>query len=151
MPTELEHIDKWKHNRAFLEKIPERFSDWVATCAFYAALHAVEAYLWAKHKRDCHSHEQRDPVVQQELPSIYCEYLQLYTVSRLARYMISKNQPRVPLFTKFMPHKKVVGELICKRLRRLEQHIITELALNPDEFPELFSQKITIPIASNVI
>lgn len=138
MPTELEHIDKWRHNRAFLESIPERFSDWAATCAFYAALHAVEAFLWAKYKRDCHTHEQRDPVVQRELSAVYAEYSHLYNVSRLARYMVAKGIPKTPLFSRFMPRETVVNVLIRQKLHRLEQHVIKELALSLDQFPELF-------------
>jgi hypothetical protein len=140
MPTELEHIDKWKHNRAFLAHIPEHFSDWRATVSFYAALHAVEAFFWAKFKRDCYDHEQRDPVIQQHLPSVYPDYFQLYNASRVARYMISRSA-KAPIFTTFMPAGKVVNVLIKQRLQRLEQHIIRELALDPDEFPELYPEK----------
>jgi hypothetical protein len=140
MPTELEHIDKWKHNRAFLGFIPEQFSDWRATVSFYAALHAVEAFLWAKLKRDCYDHEQRDAVVQEHLRAVYADYFQLYNTSRVARYMVSRSG-KAPLFSAFMPAAKVVNILIKQRLHHLEQHVIRELALNPDEFPELYPGK----------
>ena len=64
MPSEQEHMDKARHNEAFVQSLgipTTTFLDWAVTGIFYAALHYVEAFL-ATQRVHSPSHRSRDAV-----------------------------------------------------------------------------------------
>jgi len=70
MPTERVHLAQLRHNLAFLRSFyaPNTpYPDWAVTVAFYAAVHAVEAWL-AQRGLHSHSHRERGIYLRQFLP-----------------------------------------------------------------------------------
>jgi len=105
LPTQHDqrHIKQAKHNELLLKEdcFPNpcnqenlQYKDWNATIVFYAALHYLEAYLHAKGlKANFMSHRERNDYLKnvasikdQSINKILVTYLQLYKLSRLARY-----------------------------------------------------------------
>lgn len=87
MPTAEQHRRKAERNRDCLAAIDvDQFADWAATIAFYAAVHLVErhrAYFGHGHSTN---HTDRENYVRVHCRSIYADYDDLRTASRLARY-----------------------------------------------------------------
>lgn len=88
MPARDDHLTQAQHNREFAESLdPAKYSDWVATALFYAALHYVDAFLAT---RNVHPgrHDVRDHYVEKvtELRPISDDYWALKNSSRTARY-----------------------------------------------------------------
>ncbi len=86
MPKPKQHQEKAEHNRAFLNSICATGpADWIATVAFYTAVHLVEklrAYN-GQHSRD---HEERNAAVRRDYRAIHTEYHELFNHSLIARY-----------------------------------------------------------------
>jgi hypothetical protein len=88
MPTERVHLAQLRHNLAFLRSFyaPDTpYPDWAVTVAFYAAVHAVEAWL-AQRGLHSHSHRERGIYLRQFLPHLWHPYRRLELASRNARY-----------------------------------------------------------------
>jgi hypothetical protein len=86
MPKPNQHQEKANHNRLFLDSISGTGPpDWMATVAFYTAVHLVEklrAYK-GEHSRD---HDERGTAVRNEFRSIQTAYHELFNLSLVARY-----------------------------------------------------------------
>ncbi len=95
MPTD--HINQWRHNRAFISKIDPEFPDWAVTATFYTALHAVDALLKYDKVPRVVSHESRNKTLIQttRYAKIWEMYQPLYDLSRTIRYL-AKPQRWVP-------------------------------------------------------
>jgi hypothetical protein len=89
MATKDEHIQQWKHNRAFLTELPPSYPDWLVTVAFYAALHAVDSILAHDRVARINSHDARNDVLYRtnRYSAIQLKYQPLYTLSRTVRYL----------------------------------------------------------------
>ena len=87
MATESDHKQQAQHNADFLRAIDGTlFPDWVATVAFYRAVHLVEM-LFAHDKRPAGgSHNGRNQALKRNYPDLWREYRPLYNLSRTARY-----------------------------------------------------------------
>lgn len=86
MPPRKAHEDKARSIERILSRLDDHDADhwdWVATLAFYAALHWLDA-SFADSGLHPSNHRQRNRAVQ-GLP-IWDEYYELYSVSRIARY-----------------------------------------------------------------
>lgn len=86
MPTAREHREKARSCERALQRLNERNpeeADWVATIAFYAALHWVDGTL-AQHAHHPTNHRERNRAAQR-MP-IWDDYHELYVTSRIARY-----------------------------------------------------------------
>lgn len=84
-----QHKSKWLHNRAFLSSIDDRFSDWIVTVAFYAALHCFES-LSAFDKNAPHqSHVERLGRLRtiKRYRQIFMHYRPLYDAAIGVRYI----------------------------------------------------------------
>lgn len=82
------HLDKYFHNKTFLNEInDEKYADWAVTVCFYCGLHLVESRAAQKDKHsDDHKERNSDTI---KLPDFkYCRsaYFALYNRSRQARY-----------------------------------------------------------------
>jgi hypothetical protein len=90
MRTIAEHLEKARHNLAFLNTIDvadDAFADWAIVVLFYRALHLVSAVIHSEGKDHGSSHKQRQDVVQAVFaPPTAQSYEWLYTRSRAVRY-----------------------------------------------------------------
>jgi len=108
MPTSDQHIAQATHNESLLTLFREQamykeYSDWYVTIAFYAAIHHVEAMLYAlkrpmrgtvaKHSSDLRKvlglqsdHGVRRWILKLEFCNLYDSYMDLYQLSQTAKY-----------------------------------------------------------------
>ena len=123
MPRTHEHLQQAQHNQGLLKSLDLDnflFLDWVATIAFYAALHYVEAWF-ASQGTGMHytTHQERNRAMNQVddfRPIVWPNYRTLQDRSHLARYQCTH------------PSKNRVQFEILPSLDRLEQEIRRLLA-----------------------
>lgn len=116
MATEDAHLEKAQTNQAFLETIPDEFSDWLAIVAFYKAVHLVEA-VFARQGVPSHNHAQRNRRLKRRYPEIWKNFRPLYNASTLLRYTDRR-----------MDAKQIRKELIENRLKTVEVLVHRELS-----------------------
>lgn len=121
MPSLVTHNKQAKHNEKLAKSLKGSvFIDWVITCAFYAALHYVEAAFanipeilgseesYAKHYEDIQEnkpnmtiHAYREFLASNKFPKIRLEYAQLRVASEASRYLEkTKDTPAFSFFDK---------------------------------------------------
>src|SRR5262245_1955393 len=112
MATEKEHLDQASHNQDMLcATDPNRFPDWVATVAFYQAVHLVEAMFVRKGlTNQSGSHVRRNQLLKRTFADLWKQYQPLYAFSRLARYRCYPVKPDHTVY-------------VLRRLGRVEQII----------------------------
>ena len=90
MNTIDEHLDKARHNLAFLNTVDVAqgaFADWAIVVLFYRALHLVSAVVHAKGQNHGKNHKERQRVVDSIFSHAASEsYERLYSRSRELRY-----------------------------------------------------------------
>lgn len=125
MASESVHIALSNRNQDFLEKLlaePVPFSDWIATVAFYKAVHVAEAVFACKepaasqHSTD---HSKRNHLLKTSYPQIWTYYSLLYRASRIARYLEFQGANH-STFSSFMSHGRVVSVLLETNLLGVE-------------------------------
>ncbi len=116
MATEQAYLDKAKSNQRFLDTISDEFPDWLATVAFYKAVHLVEA-VFARAERPSKNHSDRNYRLKRKYKSIWMAFHPLYNSSKVARYTGNRLDP-----------KDVRGVLIAVRLADVEELVQVELA-----------------------
>lgn len=85
------HNSQAEHNEKLVAYLAGTdFTDWQATCMFYAALHYISAYFSHRELQECKTHSERDPAVKQHLNKIYRDYRNLKDWSVSARYKCKK-------------------------------------------------------------
>lgn len=89
MEASRRHIEQWKHNRRFLSSISVEFPDWAVTCAFYVALHAVDALLAHDGVTGVTNHDSRKRVLisTNRYSFIRKKFLPMFDLSRTVRYL----------------------------------------------------------------
>lgn len=94
MPNRSSHLSKARHNEKLLiSKMASseysNYKDWVATVAFYTALHYVDANLarYDIHPTSHRGRMGRNAAVSHHLRKVASKYLTLYARSRYARYV----------------------------------------------------------------
>ena len=100
----------------------EMFPEWVATIAFYKALHLVEAvFIHNKEVSHRQTHDSRNKVLKETniYKKINKHYSPLYRISLIARYMQADGQTE-PSFTRYMPPKKVQNEVLGHHLHQVQ-------------------------------
>jgi hypothetical protein len=122
MPSADQHRRKAESNRAFLATISRAdFPEWVATVAFYTAVHLVERLRAAAGHGDSTGHDDRTNYVLIEHPSIHTAYHALQATSMLARY-----QARADFFAQFQP--EAVEEVLLNRyLAAVSEYVTARL------------------------
>jgi hypothetical protein len=113
MGTAAEHEEKAIHHLEFLAEISDRYPDWLATVAFYAAVELVER-LFSQYGVHSRSHEDRNRTVLRRYPSIARAYKVLYGASFDARY---------GGISSWMPIKEVHRELIDRHLNHIRSFV----------------------------
>jgi hypothetical protein len=93
---------------------------WVATVAFYKAVHVVEAVFSGqdlKNARHSGSHDERSRTLgRSQFHLVAKPYEHLLNVSRVARYMHGGHSD----FLAYIPRERVLGNLLGKHLRAVE-------------------------------
>lgn len=112
------------HNQRVLDCLVERideFPDWVATVAFYKALHVVEAVFYRAPGVRNHgqSHEDRENILKRtrRFRELYNHYRPLWSASMVARYI----GDRETKFTDYMSPDMVQSKLLDHHLHRLQE------------------------------
>jgi hypothetical protein len=87
MATKVEHQAKADHNQRFLDSLDRtQFADWVATAAFYKAVHLAEMLFSHRGLTGSRGHVPRNNILKRDHPKVWRDYRPLYAFSRLARY-----------------------------------------------------------------
>lgn len=113
-----QHINQWKHNRAFLATISPNYPDWLVTVSFYVALHAIDALLVHDQTERVCSHESRMLMLSgtNRYAQIYKAFDPLYSLSRTVRYMARPE--------KWVPSELVHEQVIKQRLYPIERSVV---------------------------
>lgn len=111
MSTARDHKRKAAHNQNFLEAIDKKlFPDWFVAVAFYKAVHLVEALFASQDTKHSGNHRERHDLLKTKYPTIWKDYLPLYSQSRRARY-------------RTRPISDETVEYVSRRLRNVESGI----------------------------
>jgi len=99
--------------------------EWVATVAFYKAVHIVEAVFKHEDGSDSIDHGERNQRLRQDHPDIWKLYAPLWMASKIARYL-ECGEPGTPshqTFSTFAQHRSPnqVRNLVAHNLRKIEQ------------------------------
>ena len=119
----MSHLEQANHNHSLLaDLLPKvhQFPDWIATVAFYKALHVVEAVFACENpSRHGTDHPDRDRCLKQtnRYSKIYQHYRPLTAASMVARYMGQGHAN----FSAYMTPKQVFDNLISNDLHQLER------------------------------
>ncbi len=162
MASETNHIALANRNHATLLHLmrePDQHPEWIATVAFYKAVHVAEAAFATNGSIHSTSHHQRLLTLKMSRFSpMFRDYRVLLSASRIARYLedggdtgvdgrsfINPPLGRFTTFTDWMPADDVVPHLVYGRLFRLEQAAIP--LFSPEGRSAL--EKITPPPAGD--
>ncbi|NQT39530.1 MAG: hypothetical protein HQ581_18685 [Planctomycetes bacterium] len=122
MPTEAKHIASANRTQLTIAHLLEKLnqnSPWVATTAFYKAVHIVEA-VFDNDKNIGHSsdHYSRENTLKQtrKYNQIVKHYLPLLRASIFARYL-----PSSGVFETYWTPENVVSQLLGHHLRQIEK------------------------------
>ena len=141
MPNEKSHLSLANHNQDLLDKLVaeiKEFPDWVATVAFYKALHVVEAAFACENPvRHGTDHPTRERILKSEkkYEHIYRHYRVLYAASMVARYM----QDNQTDFTSYLEPQAVIDTLLRHRLHEVEKSALRRMR-NPDQLATIMSR-----------
>ena len=147
MPTQNQHINQWKRNRALLlSNALTDYPDWKITVAFYCALHAVEALLAAKSMPRFKDHTGRNAFLghgNNKLLQVWNSYKPLYDASKDARYACWDARAKYSA--------PVQKELIQICLQHVEGFVIKTIALSRTEIPLIEVDAATGTIATKPV
>lgn len=115
MPSRVLHAQQLARNNAVLAQLLAKDDDgsrqWAVVVAFYAALHAIEAWFADQNKHHFRHEDRRQALAMSGVPvGIYTAYMTLENEARNARYNIH-------LFD-----KTKIEQMIREYLRRIEKH-----------------------------
>jgi hypothetical protein len=126
MPTELAHIEQANRNQSVLDSLlvhqDDGFPEWVATLAFYKALHIVEAvFSGAPHISHQQTHFAHDQALKRtnKYMHIAKHYAQLHRVSLIARYLCSGGE-QFQRFSDYMTAEEVRTRVVNHLLLQVE-------------------------------
>ena len=124
MASEAEHIDLANSNQRLIDHLisENAFHDWLATVAFYKAIHVVEAVFANNLHCHSHSHADREDRLKRttRYRAIFLNYSHLLTESRTFRYLLRPiNRLTIEI---------VKSKLIYKRLYAVEQNSLPFLS-----------------------
>jgi hypothetical protein len=126
MPNEFVHIDLALRNQTtitYLLERKEQHSEWLATIAFYKALHIVEAIFAGNHFHST-NHESRERVLKKEkrYTEIWKHYRPLLSASMIARYLADNSKGTTySNFSDYIPANEVEAQILHYRLHKIEE------------------------------
>jgi len=127
MPSKEAHLAQAQRNQEVLDYLladPAKCAEWIATVAFYEALHLVEA-LFAHHGVHSHNHEDRDHRLKSDrrYRHIYKHYRPLWAASIVARYLCQPDGKAFSTFADYLPPDRIRVQLVDHRLRQVEKSV----------------------------
>lgn len=136
MSLEADHIELANRNHEtllYLAKDAAAHGEWLATVAFYKAVHIVEAVFDATIGHHSNGHDARiDTLKHPKFADLFKAYRPLYAASLVARYLEDSSarkidgdkspSPKYRRFSDYIPPDRVIPRLLKKRLDVLEQH-----------------------------
>ena len=131
MPNKAEHLALAEHNQGVIDYLKleaARHPDWIATVAFYKALHLVEA-LFTRFTTIKHggNHVVREETMKKDrrYDNIFPHYKVLKEVSCVARYLASDgSHPRhFSTFTDYLTVDEVLSDILEHRLHQIEESV----------------------------
>lgn len=136
MPSKAAHTLAASENQKAIDYLCvklEEFPQWVATVAFYKALHIVEAVLAAEGKHtDEHKVRNRLLKTTPKYEHIWKHYRPLFNDSMIARYLRhDENMPTYEVFSTYLPPAQVRSQILNHHLRQVERSARTLLG-DPD-------------------
>lgn len=134
MSDELSHLAQAVHNQDTINHLlnaPSDQSDWIATAAFYKALHLVEA-VFANDKKISHghNHETRERIlkVYREYSDIGKHYRILWSISMVSRYLQGKDSKSYHAFSEYMTADEVKSKVLGHLLHQVQKGAIKHLS-----------------------
>lgn len=125
MAAELDHVRLANRNHEALLHLlhdVDRFPEWVATVAFYKAVHIAEALLASDAGRHSPSHLERERSLKTtRYAAVYRDYARLLSASRIARYLQDGDGPGFRSFEDYMGAADVRDRLVKRFLFGVEQ------------------------------
>jgi hypothetical protein len=133
--AELDHIELANRNHdtlVYLVDAAGAHSEWVATVAFYKAVHIVEAVFANRLREHSFGHDSRIHRLKNPIfLDLFRPYRPLYAASLVARYLEDSSAKKFDdkarpvqqyrCFSDYRSPKAVVDKLLKKRLQTLEQ------------------------------
>jgi hypothetical protein len=130
MPSKDAHLSAARENQRVIEYLCQKvdeFPGWVATVAFYKALHVIEALFAVDGTGvDGHTdkHEQRNTLLKKtrRYQQLWKFYRPLFQASLVARYLReNQNVPTHEVFATYMPPDTVVRLVLGHYLKQIEK------------------------------
>lgn len=106
-------------------------SEWIATIAFYKAIHVIEAACRQLGMKHAHNHNTRLELlrVKNEFKPIYKHFRHLYVASCIARYLHdNENKKSYSSFDDYLEPSIVAQELVQIRLKHIEDGLLQYLS-----------------------
>ncbi len=132
MASEQNHVALANRNHLLLTELvtAQKHSEWIATVAFYKAVHLVEAVFAYQYGRHSNSHAARLDWLKHDnaIKSCFGAYRSLMTASLVARYLESDQSGDVSTFESYMPMSDVIAKLVHGQLVKVERTIFTNLS-----------------------
>lgn len=133
MPNDADHINlAVKNQRAINHLLPARkdHPEWVATIAFYKAVHVVEAMFFQdptiRHTSD-HPTRNRHLKTQRRYSHIWHHYRRLFAASLVARYLQDEQHAGYSTFSDYLSSDDVVSSLLNDHLHQVEKSALGRL------------------------
>ena len=131
MAASQNHIALANKNQDALEFVSRGTHDeWIATIAFYKAIHLVEAACRNLGSKHCHSHKTRLELMQvkMELKPIYGHFRVLYQASCVARYLHNHDSKMdYRSFGDYISSGQAYKLLVEGRLKSVEDGLLAHL------------------------
>jgi hypothetical protein len=127
MPTAEAHLAIARKNQLLIERLRPAMAEhsaWVATVAFYKALHIVEAVFFHDAEiRHTSDHGVRNSHLRKirRYAKVWSHYGPLYRTSLIARYLAEERGPAYETFGDYMTPEQVEREALNHHLRQIEQ------------------------------
>lgn len=131
MSSTIDHIQLANKNHKallYLLNKPDDFPEWIATIAFYKAVHVVEG-VFASDGKHSNGHDSRlSELKQEKYRDIFKAYRPLYAASLVARYLADSSHIKFnngpaksyKCSEDFIPASQVPKRLVFKRLKTIE-------------------------------
>lgn len=157
MANEATHIHQANRNQAVLSDLlssPSPPWDWIATIAFYKAVHMVEAVFSRNESPpddNSVNHKSRNHVLKLRYPNIWRHYYYLFRASLVARYLEYGDKGDTyayATFSSFMSDDQVEEGLLGIDLTRVEREASSYLSGSPALNRHTAARRDVIPPSS---
>ena len=143
MAASEDHLRLASRTQSVIDRLlidPQECNEWIATTAFYKAVHLVEAMFDNLGHGHSHSHNHRLQVLRtaDDFGAIYRDFKALFDMSKVARYLENDIPNRIryqtTAFERYVPPAKIREKAIEKRLIPIEVNVFTLIGNPPEDF-----------------